>query len=79
MQDQQWILTKQQITEKIYNLFGAQVSVIETALPPLAVVEFFRSATSPDAAFEAVSADRILDQETMDEVCAEAGLRREGR
>ncbi|MCC6293420.1 MAG: hypothetical protein IT164_12285 [Bryobacterales bacterium] len=47
--------------------------------PPLAVVEFFRSATSPDAAFEAVSADRILDQETMDEVCAEAGLQREGR
>lgn len=39
MQDQQWILTKQQITEKIYNLFGAQVSVIETALPHLAVVE----------------------------------------
>ncbi|MCC7235439.1 MAG: hypothetical protein IT163_09055 [Bryobacterales bacterium] len=47
--------------------------------PPLAVIEFLRSAKAPDSAFEAVSADRILDQETMDEVCAQAGLQRVGR
>lgn len=32
MQDRQWILTKQQITGKIYDLLGDQVPVIESAL-----------------------------------------------
>ena len=47
--------------------------------PPLAVIEFLRGARANDAPFEAVSTDRILDQETMDEVCTEAGLHREAR
>lgn len=47
--------------------------------PPLAVIEFLRGAKTNDSPFEAVSTDRILDQETMDEVCNAAGLQREAR
>jgi hypothetical protein len=35
MQNREWILTKQQITEKIYDLLGEQVPVIESALSGL--------------------------------------------
>lgn len=35
MQDREWILTKQRITGKIYDLLGNQVPVIETALTGL--------------------------------------------
>jgi hypothetical protein len=42
--------------------------------PPSDVVEFLRGAPSNETPFEAVSADRILDEETMADVCALAGL-----
>jgi len=41
---------------------------------PEAVIEFLRNAHANEAPFEAVSADRILDAETMDDVCSGAGL-----
>jgi len=42
--------------------------------PPADVTEFLRTAPLNETAFEGVSADRILDEETMADVCAMAGL-----